>query len=210
VFLFDEPLSNLDAKLRTQMRLEIKRLRLRVPATSVFVTHDQVEAMTLGDRVVVMRDGYIQQCGTPLQVYAEPANKFVAGFIGAPSMNFITARIESADGAMIAHTRALRLAVPRARASALSPWIGKEVVVGLRPEHMRLRLHDETPVASAVVEVIEQLGSEIVIEARAGDDILTIARIGPQTPLAVGDTIHLTVQGEHLHFFDPQSEQAIQ
>src|SRR5213082_1936334 len=113
VFLFDEPLSNLDAKLRTQMRVEIKRLRSRVPTTSVFVTHDQVEAMTLGDRVVVMMDGRIQQVGTPLEVYGNPANRFVAGFIGAPSMNFLSVKISEEGPGLFAEAPFLRLALPQ-------------------------------------------------------------------------------------------------
>src|SRR5450755_441529 len=126
VFLFDEPLSNLDAKLRAQMRIEIKRLRVRVPTTSVFVTHDQVEAMTLGDRVVVMKDGRIQQCGTPLQVYGEPANKFVAGFIGAPSMNFLDVTIREKVGKFRVENSSLDLPVPASRTAALSAWRDKK------------------------------------------------------------------------------------
>src|SRR5213595_880105 len=124
VFLFDEPLSNLDAKLRTQMRVEIKRLRSRVPTTSVFVTHDQVEAMTLGDRVVVMMDGRIQQVGTPLEVYGNPANRFVAGFIGAPSMNFLNVKISEEGPGLFAEAPFLRLALPQFGNRALAGWRG--------------------------------------------------------------------------------------
>src|SRR6266567_5544852 len=131
VFLFDEPLSNLDAKLRTQMRLEIKRLRSRVPTTSVFVTHDQVEAMTLGDRVVVMMDGRIQQVGTPLEVYGNPANRFVAGFIGAPSMNFLSVNISQDGSGLCAETPFLRLALPPGHNRALAAWRGKDVFMGV-------------------------------------------------------------------------------
>ena len=138
VFLFDEPLSNLDAKLRTQMRVEIKRLRSRVPTTSVFVTHDQVEAMTLGDRVVVMMDGCIQQVGTPLEVYGNPANRFVAGFIGAPSMNFLNVKISEEGPGLFAEAPFLRLALPQANNRALAGWLGRNVVMGVRPEHLSL------------------------------------------------------------------------
>jgi multiple sugar transport system ATP-binding protein len=210
VFLFDEPLSNLDAKLRTQMRLEIKRLRTRVPTTSVFVTHDQVEAMTLGDRVVVMKDGRIQQCGTPLQVYGEPANKFVAGFIGAPSMNFVEATIRAHDGELFAQTPSLRARIPAARRSVLAAWRDRKVILGVRPEHLALGAPDDKDaIGGAVVEVVEQLGSEIVLETRAGDCTLTVARVDPQAALSMGDAIRLSAQGERLHFFDPQSEAAI-
>jgi multiple sugar transport system ATP-binding protein len=209
VFLFDEPLSNLDAKLRSQMRLEIKRLRSRVPTTSIFVTHDQVEAMTLGDRVVVMKDGRIQQTGTPLEVYGNPTNKFVAGFIGAPSMNFLDVTIRGDGATLFAEAPGVRLGVPPATGRALAPWRDKTVTLGVRPEH--LSLGNEAPQCSfgASVEVLEQLGSEIVLEARAGNASLTIARIDPQTRLLAGDRLQVCVQPERLHFFDPVSEKAL-
>jgi multiple sugar transport system ATP-binding protein len=224
VFLFDEPLSNLDAKLRTQMRLEIKRLRQRVPTTSVFVTHDQVEAMTLGDRVVVMKDGHIQQCGTPLQVYGEPSNKFVAGFIGAPSMNFIAVTIQArGDGQLTAVGAGLAVPVPAARREALAPWKDREVILGVRPEHLLLAQsgngngngsgngngYDGGSIGTATVEVVEQLGSEIQLETRLGDAVVTVARIDPSSPLGPGDAVALAVLYEQVHFFDPQTEKAI-
>src|SRR5437762_3385247 len=134
LFLFDEPLSNLDAKLRAQMRIEIKRLHAEIPTTSVFVTHDQVEAMTLGDRVVIMRDGRIQQIGTPLAVYGKPANKFVAGFIGAPAMNFLDVTIRNEGDTLVAQSAAVKLAINEASARALEAWQGRPVIMGLRPE----------------------------------------------------------------------------
>ena len=137
VFLFDEPLSNLDAKLRAQMRIEIKRLHAQIPTTSVFVTHDQVEAMTLGDRVVIMRDGRVQQVGTPLQVYGKPANKFVAGFIGAPAMNFITVTVRADAGATAVEAAGLKL-TSVADARVLGPYNGRPVIMGVRPEHLAL------------------------------------------------------------------------
>jgi multiple sugar transport system ATP-binding protein len=209
VFLFDEPLSNLDAKLRIQMRLEIKRLRTRVPTTSVFVTHDQVEAMTLGDRVVVMKDGYIQQCGTPLQVYGEPANKFVAGFIGSPSMNFFDVAIHAQDGELIAETPFLRARISERHKAALSAWRGRTVTLGVRPEHLSVNATDADSIGKVEIEVIEQLGSEIVLETRAGDLSMTVARVNPQLPLIVGEAIQLSVPSEQLHFFDPETERAI-
>ena len=209
VFLFDEPLSNLDAKLRIQMRLEIKRLRTRVPTTSVFVTHDQVEAMTLGDRVVVMKDGRIQQCGTPLQVYGEPANKFVAGFIGSPSMNFFDATIRAGDGELFAETGFLRARVAAKHKAALAAWKDRTVALGVRPENLTINAGDANAIGKAEIEVIEQLGSEIVLDARVGDLGMTIARVDPQLPLTVGETVELSVPSEQLHFFDPESERAI-
>src|SRR6266568_3724836 len=155
VFLFDEPLSNLDAKLRAQMRLEIKRLRSRVPTTSIFVTHDQVEAMTLGDRVVVMLDGRIQQVGTPLEVYGNPANRFVAGFIGAPSMNFLNVKISEEGPGLFAEAPFLRLALPQANNRALAGWRGREVLMGMRPEHLSLGSDISQCCFDAGVEVVE-------------------------------------------------------
>jgi multiple sugar transport system ATP-binding protein len=209
VFLFDEPLSNLDAKLRTQMRLEIKRLRTRVPTTSVFVTHDQVEAMTLGDRVVVMMDGRIQQVGTPLEVYGNPANKFVAGFIGAPSMNFLSVKISEQESSLVAEAPSLRLALPSASNRALAGWRDKDVVMGVRPEHLSLGNGTSQCCFQAAVEVIEQLGSEIILETSVGDTKVTVARVDPQLPFRVGETIPLSVPPERLHFFDPTTEAAI-
>src|SRR5713101_3267680 len=159
VFLFDEPLSNLDAKLRAQMRVEIKRLRSRVPTTSIFVTHDQVEAMTLGDRVVVMMDGRIQKVRTPLEVYGNPANKFVAGFIGAPSMNYFEVSVGGDTTTLVAETGFLRLAVPASRNASLAPWRDKAVILGIRPEHFALGSVNPEAGFDAGVEVIEQLGS---------------------------------------------------
>jgi multiple sugar transport system ATP-binding protein len=208
VFLFDEPLSNLDAKLRAQMRVEIKRLHSQVPTTSVFVTHDQVEAMTLGDRVVVMRDGRIQQIGTPLEVYGNPSNRFVAGFIGAPSMNFFDVTIAADGNGVVAENAALRLAVPEATA-ALAAWAGRPAVMGVRPEHLALGDGASGRGFEAQVEVVEQLGSEILLETRAGEVRVTVARVEPEAKLAAGDRVRLSAQPGRLHFFDPATESAI-
>jgi len=206
VFLFDEPLSNLDAKLRAQMRIEIKRLHAQIPTTSVFVTHDQVEAMTLGDRVVIMRDGRIQQIGTPLQVYGKPANKFVAGFIGAPAMNFIDVTVHSEAGATAVEAAGLRLTVSAADARALAAHHGRQVIMGVRPEH--LVLGDGAPGSSfdARVEVVEQLGSEILLETRVGSDSVTVARVAAETAIARDDRVRVSAQLGRLHFFDPETE----
>jgi multiple sugar transport system ATP-binding protein len=210
VFLFDEPLSNLDAKLRSQMRVEIKRLRNRVPTTSIFVTHDQVEAMTLGDRVVVMKDGRIQQVGTPLEVYGNPANKFVAGFIGAPAMNFIEVTLRGEGTRLFAEALPLRLAVPASKLRSLAAWRDKSLIMGVRPEH--LALGEDTGADSsfdAAVDVIEQLGSEIQLEVKAGSFDLSVARVDPQAGLAAGDKIRLSVLPERLHFCDADTQVAI-
>jgi multiple sugar transport system ATP-binding protein len=208
VFLFDEPLSNLDAKLRAQMRIEIKRLHSQVPTTSVFVTHDQVEAMTLGDRVVVMRDGIIQQIGTPLEVYGNPSNRFVAGFIGAPAMNFWDVTIRDAGG-IVAETSALRVGVTEPSAAALKAWRDKTIVMGARPEHLMLGEGAAGRAFDAVVEVVEQLGAEILLECRVGETRVTVARVEPESRVAPGDKVRLSVQPGRLQFFDPASEAAI-
>ena len=208
-FLFDEPLSNLDAKLRTQMRLEIKRLRARVPTTSVFVTHDQVEAMTLGDRVVVMRDGSIQQCGTPLQVYSEPANKFVAGFIGAPAMNFLPVEIRAEEGELIAYAPGLRIPVPAHSREALSSWTGRKVTLGIRPEHLSIKPADGQ-IGTAQVEVVEQLGSEMVLATEVEGQTITVSRVDPTQRVTGGQQVDLRLTSEQLHFFNPDTEWRIQ
>jgi multiple sugar transport system ATP-binding protein len=206
VFLFDEPLSNLDAKLRAQMRIEIKRLHAAIPTTSVFVTHDQVEAMTLGDRVVIMRDGRIQQIGTPLQVYGKPANKFVAGFIGAPAMNFIDVTVRSAAGVTSVEAEGLRLMVGLADAAALAARSGRRVILGMRPEHLVLGNGAPGLGFDARVEVVEQLGSEILLETRVGEASVTAARVPAETVIARGDQVRLSAQTGRLHFFDPETE----
>jgi multiple sugar transport system ATP-binding protein len=202
VFLFDEPLSNLDAKLRARMRIEIKRLHAQIPTTSVFVTHDQIEAMTLGDRVVIMRDGYVQQVGSPLTVYEKPANKFVAGFIGAPAMNFVDVTVRGAK----VETSGLKLTVSPAAASALQSYDGKPVVMGIRPEHLAHGDGASGASFDARVEVVEQLGSEILLETRVGADSLTVARVPAEMKVAPGDTVRISAQLGRLHFFDPSTE----
>src|SRR5881275_1214604 len=145
VFLFDEPLSNLDAKLRVQMRVELKKLHERLGTTAIYVTHDQVEAMTLGDRVVVMRDGWVQQVGDPMELYNEPANRFVAGFIGSPAMNFAHVRITGENGSIYAVGDGIRLKVPPHMANRAGNYAGKEVTLGVRPEDLRVA-NDADPV----------------------------------------------------------------
>jgi len=206
VFLFDEPLSNLDAKLRAQMRIEIKRLHAAIPTTSVFVTHDQVEAMTLGDRVVIMRDGRIQQVGTPLQVYGKPANKFVAGFIGAPAMNFVDVTVRTEAGKTAVEAAGLKLTITAANARALESYGGRPVIMGVRPEHLALGEGAPGLNFDARVDVVEQLGAEILLETRVGDHSITVARVPAETPIASGDQVRVSAQPGRLHFFDPETE----
>jgi multiple sugar transport system ATP-binding protein len=212
VFLFDEPLSNLDAKLRVQMRVELKKLHNRLETTAVYVTHDQVEAMTLGDRVVVMKDGWIQQVGEPLELYAHPANKFVAGFIGSPAMNFADVTINDTGGAVTAEAQGLRLQVPPAKAGALRAYKGQSVAFGVRPEDVHIATASDPAglTFDAVVEVVEPLGSEILLDVRAGNSATTIvARVEPTVRAKVKDPIKLALNPDRLHFFDAKTEHAI-
>src|SRR5262245_40867979 len=167
VFLFDEPLSNLDAKLRVQMRVELKRLHDRLETTAIYVTHDQVEAMTLGDRVVVMKDGWIQQVGEPLELYGRPANKFVAGFIGSPAMNFAEGVVGEQGGALTVSNPGLTIPVPPARAERLRAYKGQSVTIGVRPEDIHIASDSRTGF-DAVVDVVEPLGSEILLDVKVG------------------------------------------
>jgi multiple sugar transport system ATP-binding protein len=210
VFLFDEPLSNLDAKLRVQMRVELKRLHDRLETTAIYVTHDQVEAMTLGDRVVVMKDGWIQQVGEPLELYGKPTNRFVAGFIGSPAMNFVDVGIQGSDGSLTAQGTGIRLAIPSANAARLGPYKGQRVTLGIRPEDLHIAAGGDQPqyVFDAVVDVVEPLGSEILLDVKAGPNSL-VARVEPTVRLKVHDGVRLAVNPDRLHFFDTTSEKAI-
>ncbi len=207
VFLFDEPLSNLDAKLRVQMRVELKRLHDRLETTAIYVTHDQVEAMTLGDRVVVMKDGWVQQVGEPLELYGKPANRFVAGFIGSPAMNFVEVSIK--DG-LWADTAGFRVKVPADRSERLKSYVGQPVTVGIRPEDLHVATgHDAADATfDAVVEVVEPLGSEILLDVKTGGNSL-VARVEPTVRVKVHEPIRLALNAARLHFFDKKSEVAI-
>ncbi|HEX2203140.1 MAG TPA: sn-glycerol-3-phosphate ABC transporter ATP-binding protein UgpC [Longimicrobium sp.] len=212
VFLFDEPLSNLDAKLRVQMRAEIAALHRRLGATMVYVTHDQVEAMTLGDRIVVLSGGRIQQIDTPLRLYDHPANRFVAGFIGSPAMNFFDGVVERADGLVFrADGAAFALPLPAPWAARLGDSAGKKVVLGVRPERFHAAGRPAgAPLAeiATVVEDLEPLGNEIFVHARAGSHPLT-ARVTPQPLPAPGEPLALAVDLGRLHFFDAETEQSL-
>jgi multiple sugar transport system ATP-binding protein len=207
VFLFDEPLSNLDAQLRAQMRIELKELRLRVPTTSIFVTHDQVEAMTLGDRIVVMKDGIVQQVGTPLELYRRPANRFVASFIGSPAMNFINVNVTPHDGAFVLAAPDVRVELPAARFARLGPHAGHSLCLGIRPQNIRLGAATDNELRlNGTVLVSEQLGDEQILAVRIGQSEIRIAGIDPDLVLSVGSPIEAAVGMDHLHFFDVSSE----
>jgi multiple sugar transport system ATP-binding protein len=211
VFLFDEPLSNLDAKLRAQMRIELKRLRERVATTSIYVTHDQVEAMTLGDRVVVMRDGRIQQQAPPLEIYSRPANRFVAGFIGAPAMNFIDVTLARKDGRLAAEAEGLRIRVPDEQAAVLERQPAQALTLGVRPEHVLIGdPHPENGTGfDAAIEVTEQLGAELLVGVRVAGTIVIASRIDPWAKLALHQKLRLSLDPRGLHFFDRESGEAL-
>ncbi len=212
VFLMDEPLSNLDAKLRVQTRAEIKKLHARLQTTTVYVTHDQVEAMTMGDRIVVMKDGLVQQVDTPLNLYEHPANLFVAGFIGSPAMNFIDATVAMRDGRAAVDAGKFVLGIPDELAPAAREWAGRNVVFGIRPEDIQDRaLATEVPPAwtvGATVDVHEPLGSDIILYLTAGGHSI-VARVDAHSTAKMGDTIDVAVNMRNMHLFDPQTELAI-
>ena len=210
VFLFDEPLSNLDAKLRVQMRVELKKLHERLGTTAIYVTHDQVEAMTLGDRVVVMCDGRVQQVGDPMELYNQPANRFVAGFIGSPAMNFAQVRITAENGGLWAESEDLRVKVPAPIVPRLGRYAGMEATLGVRPEDLRIAGagDDRDLCFDVAVEVVERLGSEILLDVAAGSTTM-VASVEPTVTARVHETLRLAINPERMHFFDNATEAAI-
>ncbi|GAB4171434.1 MAG: sn-glycerol-3-phosphate ABC transporter ATP-binding protein UgpC [Geothermobacteraceae bacterium] len=211
VYLFDEPLSNLDAKLRTQMRLEIKQLHQRVQNTIIYVTHDQVEAMTLADRIVVMRDGYIEQVGTPLEIFQRPANIFVAGFIGSPPMNLVPGVLERDEGGFrVRLGEGVLLPVPDGSENGLKDGLG--VIAGLRTEDLRPVESDAPDPAGfcldGVVEVVEPLGSETNLHM-VFQDVRMVVRSEGRRVHQPGESLRVCADLNHLHLFDRESEKAI-
>ena len=227
-YLMDEPLSNLDAKLRVQTRAEIQKLHRRLSTTTIYVTHDQVEALTMGDRIVVMKDGHLQQLETPQNLYDKPANMFVAGFIGSPSMNFMPGKVESdGEGLYIAES-GFKLRVPREHESKLASRKGQPVVFGIRPEDIEVQEFAEPEWRNATVqsrvEVLEPLGSEIQLHATTADHAagegkiaveegaatdVFVARVDPRVRVMAGDVIPLSFNMMNMHAFDPQTQEAI-
>jgi multiple sugar transport system ATP-binding protein len=237
-FLMDEPLSNLDAKLRVQVRAEIHQLQRRVGVTTLYVTHDQVEAMTMGDRVAVMRDGRLQQVDTPQVLYDNPVNQFVAGFIGSPSINLVESELERADGGLWVRLGEHRLPVDgklASRHSRIEDYVGKTVQLGIRPEDFEdIALEPDTPAErrlKTTCDLTEPLGSEVLVhftvaatgvvteaaqaEGIAGDTTIEqgktrmVARVSPRTRIAEGSEIELAVDTTRLYFFDPETAEAI-
>jgi multiple sugar transport system ATP-binding protein len=210
VFLFDEPLSNLDAKLRVQMRAEISSLHNRLQATMVYVTHDQVEAMTMADKIVVLKDGLIQQIGSPLELYNNPANRFVAGFIGSPPMNFLVVSVTEEGGKVYVDEGDFKLAIPDAQAKVLKDYIGKQVVFGIRPEDLDYLEEEKKGLSiKASVGVIEPLGAEIHVYVNTNKHQM-IARVNPDVKLEVGKALYLFPHFEKAVFFDMETELALE
>lgn len=212
VFLFDEPLSNLDAKLRIAMRAELLGLHQRLKTTTIYVTHDQTEAMTMGDRIVVMNEGLIHQVDHPQKVYDHPVNRYVAGFIGSPAMNFVDCAITKKDGDLYARTRGMELKIPQEKAKSLERYIGEEVILGVRPEHIADtqtgKGYEVGTNFKASVWVVEPLGSEKIVHIKNEDDTL-VARLDPHVTLRPGDTAQFTVRMDLAHVFDKQTEETV-
>ncbi len=211
VFLFDEPLSNLDAKLRVQMRGELARLHQRLQTTIIYVTHDQVEAMTLADRIVVMHQGKIMQVGRPMEVYNNPQNLFVAGFIGSPAMNFFNVRLSHQKDRLVVQGEIFQLSVPEKSQDRFLRAGGRDLVLGIRPEHLYdSQLKGPFPGAEplrATVEVVEPIGSQIILLASSGPVQLT-ACVDPQTEVKPNTEIKFLVDMNRMHLFDKQTQKA--
>ncbi|HEY7782288.1 MAG TPA: sn-glycerol-3-phosphate ABC transporter ATP-binding protein UgpC [Ktedonobacterales bacterium] len=224
VFLMDEPLSNLDAKLRVQMRAEIARLHQRIKTTTVYVTHDQIEAMTMGDRIAVMSAGVIQQLGTPQELYDHPSNLFVAGFIGSPAMNFFTARLAKEGDALVATVgqgaETQRVTLTGAASAAVASKVsasGRTIVLGIRPEDFEAGDGGPGQTMTGTVEVVEHLGNEQLVHLRMpgvlvpeGAELRAVtARVAPGVQIHAGDKLPLTVATSKVHVFDPDSTDAL-
>ena len=207
VFLMDEPLSNLDAKLRVQMRIEISKIHQRLGATIIYVTHDQTEAMTLGTRIVVMKDGVVQQVDTPQNLYQKPGNLFVAGFMGSPQMNFLDAEIKENGADLVAKIGSDEVVIPVAKAKVLKDkgYVGKTVVMGIRPEDVS---DSANGAMSSVVKVYELLGAEVFLYFDVNGTQIT-ARVDPRTTAKTGDPIRFDFDMDKAHFFDKESELVI-
>lgn len=213
VFLFDEPLSNLDAKLRVQMRLELVKLHQRLQATIIYVTHDQVEAMTMGDRICLMKDGEIQQMAPPLTLYERPANHFVAGFIGNSPMNFLPVTVAKVGENVVLRHAALELVVPPSWAAQVAAHAGKQVIFGIRPEDLYDRLFYNYPVKEgssvvATVDVVEPMGAEIYLYLKVGN-INLVARVPSYVKAKEGKRMDLVFNLERMHLFDGVTKRAI-
>jgi len=212
VFLFDEPLSNLDAKMRVAMRTEIKKLHIRLQTTMIYVTHDQTEAMTMGDRIVIMRDGIIHQIADPIKLYDKPVNKFVAGFIGSPPMNFVKGTIVKREGRFYFNEGKFQVRIVDSMAKTVEPYAAKEVIFGIRPEDIYDKLFvSEAPpdnTIRAACEIIEPMGSEAYLYLNTGKNSL-VAKVGGHNKPTINQDIDLVFDMSKIHFFDKDTENTI-
>jgi multiple sugar transport system ATP-binding protein len=212
VFLFDEPLSNLDAKLRVQTRAEISKLHQRLQTTFIYVTHDQVEAMTMATRIAVMKDGVLQQLDSPQNLYDHPTNIFVAGFIGSPAMNFFDAKLDRADGHMVIDTGAFKIDVPEQKSQLFSNAAGKQVVFGIRPNDIHDPNFAPPGISKAMVpthvEVTELMGNEVFLYLKTGDKDF-VARVDPRSQARIGNDIQVAMNLDNMQLFDKDTEKAI-
>ncbi len=211
-FLFDEPLTNLDAKLRVEMRAELKRLHHRLSTTTIYVTHDQEEAMTLGDRVVVMKDGLMQQVGSPLEVYNRPTNKFVAGFVGTPPMNFLEGSLVSEGGDILFDGGDFRLRLPKDRSANLGSHIGRKVIFGVRPQAMDTicegRFAGKDNIIPATIQVVEPLGDKMDLFASTAQYPHIVARVEARSDISMNTKLNLYLDMSRVHIFDTDGVQA--
>ncbi len=210
VFLMDEPLSNLDAKLRSQMRVELARLHKSLETTIIYVTHDQTEAMTLGSRIVVMKDGVVQQVDTPENLYDAPCNRFVAGFIGSPQMNMIEVQCEERDGKPVLRFAGYTLTLDDGRAAVLKAqgYLGKKLILGIRPEDLHEAAEGEDNAFPATVAVYEMLGAEALLHFKMGEADWT-AKVSPELKAEAGDALRLRIDAHKIHIFDKDTEKTI-
>jgi multiple sugar transport system ATP-binding protein len=207
VFLFDEPLSNLDAKLRVQMRAELSKLHTRLQTTMIYVTHDQVEAMTMGDRIVVMKGGFVQQTADPISLYENPVNRFVAGFIGSPAMNFFDGTLARSDGSVLFRNDDLAIPLPSLLTETLAPLVGKSVTLGCRPEHFLIgpALATGAGRLRARVEVVEPMGNETILYLSIGK-ASAVARLSVRGEPSVGSELELSIDPGQIRLFDAETE----
>ncbi len=213
VFLFDEPLSNLDAKLRVQMRAELKKLHERLQTTIIYVTHDQVEAMTLGDKICVMKDGVIQQVDNPLDLYENPKNKFVAGFIGSPPMNFIVVDVKQENGFIYLDEGNFKLRLPQKYEDKVLQYVNKKMILGIRPEHAYDKLFyageiKEGSLITLTVDFVEPLGSETYLHLSSGKNRLVI-KADPHNTAKPNQIIEVVVNLDKIHLFDYETEETV-
>ena len=211
-FLFDEPLSNLDAQFRVQMRSELKKLHRRLQTTVIYVTHDQEEAMTLGDRIVVLRSGVVQQCGPPLEVYSRPVNRFVARFVGTPPMNFFSGRIATRNGGVVFETANGAVEMPGDLAARLERYVGKDMVLGFRPETLRLSRRPDQPTSAdraapgtlpMRIQVVEPLGEKTDVYLQPADGGQVVARVSSDAGITEGSTVNVFLDCRRVHVFEP-------